>query len=67
MSDFEPISGPLPPYGPPIREAVASGDTVQMQVQADNARSWLAANPGNANAEDVRAALSELDVALKQL
>lgn len=73
MSDISPIitdptgPGDIKPYGPPIREAVASGDTTQMQIQADNAYRWLAANPGDPNAEDVRLALAELDAALKSI
>lgn len=60
-----PICGPMIPYGTPIRQAIASGDTVQMQQQAQSARAWLASNPGHASAGDVSAALAELDVALR--
>ena len=57
--------GDLKPYGPPIREAIASGDTTQMQIQSDRAHHWLAANPGDPGAEDVKLALAELESALK--
>ena len=53
------------PYGTPIRQAVASGDTVQMRQQADSARAWLSANPGHASTADVTAALAELEIALR--
>lgn len=61
------VIGPTYPYGVAIREAVATGDTVQMQAAADNAYRWLAENPGHAAADDVRAALGELDAALATL
>lgn len=60
-----PICGPTVPYGTPIREAAASGDTARMQQQAQSARAWLAANPGHASTADVTAALAELDLALR--
>jgi hypothetical protein len=60
-----PICGPMVPYGTPIRQAAASGDTVQMQQQAQTARTWLAANPGHPSTADVSAALAELDAALR--
>ncbi len=60
-----PICGPMIPYGTPIRQAIASGDAVQMRQQAESARSWLAANPGHASSGDVTAALAELDIALQ--
>ncbi|MBW3569589.1 MAG: DUF1843 domain-containing protein [Gemmatimonadetes bacterium] len=60
-----PICGPMVPYGTPIREAAASGDTARMQQQAASARTWLASNPGHPSAGDVSAALAELDAAIK--
>ena len=60
-----PICGPMIPYGTPIRDAIASGDTARMQQQAVSAQAWLASNPDHASAADVSAALAELDAALK--
>lgn len=62
-----PICGPMIPYGTPIRQAAASGDTVQMRQQAASARAWLAANPGHASSGDVSAALAELEIAIRQV
>jgi hypothetical protein len=62
-----PICGPMIPYGTPIRQAAASGDTVQMRERAQSARAWLNANPGHPSTADVSAALAELDVALRQV
>jgi hypothetical protein len=53
--------GPVKPYGPAIREAVASGDKARIRQAAEQGRSWLAANPGHENHGDVQAALRELD------
>lgn len=58
------LIGPTMPYGTAIRQAQATGDTVQMQAAADNGYQWLAQNPGHPNAEDVRIALAELEAAL---
>jgi hypothetical protein len=55
------------PYGPPIRDAIASGDATKMRLQFDSAHRWLAANSGDPAAEDVRVALDELGAALKAL
>lgn len=63
MSDSS-ISGPLPPYGPPIRDAVASGDTTRMRFEAENAHRWLAANPDDARVAEVQQALADLERAL---
>jgi hypothetical protein len=60
-----PICGPMIPYGTPIRQAIASGDTAQMQQQAASAQAWLASNPDHPSAGDVSAALSELSASLK--
>lgn len=62
-----PICGPMMPYGTPIRQAIASGDTAQMQQQAASAHTWLAANPDHPSAGDVSAALAELDAALQSV
>jgi hypothetical protein len=61
------VIGPTMPYGTAIRQATATGDTVQMQQASANAYQWLAANPGHPNTEDVRVALGELDAALNAL
>lgn len=61
---LEPICRPVVPYGTPIRQAIASGDTAQMQQQAAIAQAWLASNPGHPSAGEVSAALAELDAAL---
>ena len=60
-----PICGPMIPYGTPIREAAASGDTARMQQQASSAREWLASNPGHPSAPDVSTALAELNAAMR--
>lgn len=62
MSDSS--MGPIRPYGPPIMDAIASGDTSRMRQQGENARRWLEQNPGDANADEVRSALRQLDEAL---
>jgi len=56
--------GPIRPYGPPIREAIASGDTTRMREAGENARRWLQQNPGHESQGEVHAALRELDEAL---
>ena len=50
-------SGPIPPYGDPIRAAIARGDQREMKNVAASARKWMA---------DVQAALNQLDSALKK-
>ena len=50
-------SGPVPPYGDPIRKAIARGDQREMKNVAASARKWVA---------DVQAALDQLDSALKK-
>lgn len=64
---LEPICRPVVPYGTPIRQAIASGDTAQMQQQAASTHAWLASNPDHPSAGDVAAALAELDSALKRV
>ena len=50
-------SGQVPPYGDPIRGAIARGDVQEMRSVAANARKWLS---------DVQSALAQLDSALKK-
>ncbi|HEX8843378.1 MAG TPA: DUF1843 domain-containing protein [Pyrinomonadaceae bacterium] len=50
------IGGAIPPYGVPIREAIARGDKQEMRKVAAAARKWL---------KDVQAALDRLDKASK--
>jgi len=50
-------TGALPPYGDPIRGAIARGDVQEMKNVAASSRKWVA---------DVQAALKELDAALKK-
>jgi hypothetical protein len=50
-------SGPVPPYGDPIRKAIARGDQREMKNVAAAARKWLS---------DVQSALDQLDSALKK-
>lgn len=50
-------SGPLPPYGDPIRAAIARGDQREMKNVAASARKWMA---------DVQTALDQLDSAMKK-
>lgn len=48
-------SGPVPPYGDPIRKAIARGDVQEMRQLAVSTRKWL---------DDVNAALAELESSL---
>lgn len=50
-------TGPVPPYGDPIRGAIARGDVQEMKNVAASARKWVA---------DVQAALKQLDGAIKK-
>jgi len=50
-------TGPVPPYGDPIRAAIARGNTREMKTVAASARKWL---------NDVQAALAQLESALKK-
>jgi len=50
-------SGPVPPYGDPIRKAIARGNLREMKNMAASARKWLA---------DVNSALAQLDSAIKK-
>lgn len=51
----EPARGPLPPYGPPIKEAIARGNVAEMKKLAASTRKWL---------KDVQAALDRLEKAI---
>ena len=61
MADSSAGFGSVPPYGAPIRQAIASGDTTQMRQIGDRARQWLKDNPGHERQGEVHAALRELD------
>jgi hypothetical protein len=50
-------SGSVPPYGDPIRAAIARGDAQEMKNVAASARKWMS---------DVQSALDQLDGALKK-
>lgn len=52
-----PESGTVPPYGDPIRKAIARGDAREMKNVAASARKWMS---------DVQSALDELDGALQK-
>ena len=52
-----PETGPVPPYGDPIRGAIARGDVQEMKDVAANARKWVS---------DVQSALKQLDGAIKK-
>ena len=52
-----PTSGAVPPYGDPIRSAIARGDQREMKNVAASARKWIA---------DVQSALDQLDSAMKK-
>ena len=52
-----PDTGPVPPYGDPIRGAIARGDVQEMKNVAAGARKWVA---------DVESALRQLDTAIKK-
>ena len=51
------ISGAVPPYGPPIREATARGDAAEMRRVASSARKWI---------KDAQAALDKLEQKLSK-
>jgi uncharacterized protein DUF1843 len=50
-------SGVVPPYGDPIRKAIARGDQQEMKNVAASARKYIA---------DVQSALDQLDGAIKK-
>ena len=35
-------NGPLPPYGPPIRDAIARGNVTEMKALAERTRKYIA-------------------------
>ena len=51
-------SGAVPPYGPPIREAMARGDASEMRKVASSARKWI---------KDAQAALDKLDAKIGKM
>lgn len=50
-------NGPVPPYGDPIRKAIARGDVQEMRKLAVSTRRWL---------DEVNAALAELEASLEK-
>lgn len=50
--------GPLPPYGVPIREAIARGNVPEMRRVAASARKWL---------KDIQASLDAMEKSMKDL
>lgn len=50
-----PTTGAVPPYGPPIREAIARGDAAEMRKVAASARKWI---------NDAQTALAKLEAKL---
>lgn len=50
-------SGRIPPYGVPIREAIARGDIREMKALAASTRKWL---------KDVGSALAQLESSVKK-
>ena len=50
-------SGPVPPYGDPIRKAIARGDVQEMRKLAVSTRQWL---------NDVNSALADLESSLEK-
>jgi hypothetical protein len=50
--------GPLPPYGVPIREAIARGNVREMRRVAASARRWL---------KDIQASLDAMEKSMKDL
>jgi len=53
-----PETGPVPPYGDPIRGAIARGNLQEMKNMAAFTRKWLA---------DVNSALAQLDSSIKRI
>ena len=51
-------AGAVPPYGPPIREAMARGDAAEMRKVAASARKWI---------RDAQAALEKLEKRIGKL
>lgn len=57
-STAAPTTGSVPPYGDPIRKAIARGNLQEMRNVAASARKWLA---------DVNSALAQLDSSIKRV
>jgi hypothetical protein len=57
----EPHRGPVPPYGPPIQEAIAKGDLAAMKQVAADAEKHLR------QVGDVRSALAYLKIEIARL
>lgn len=51
-------AGAVPPYGPPIREAMARGDVAEMRRVAASARKWI---------NDAQSALDQLERRVSKL
>lgn len=66
-----PDAGPVPPYGPPIHDAIASGDLQRMKAVAEAARKALYGVEFQPVTEDqydeVKQALEALDSAISRL
>ncbi len=50
-------TGPVPPYGDPIRKAIARGELREMKALAASTRKWLT---------DVKAHLEKLETSIKK-
>jgi hypothetical protein len=51
-------TGVVPPYGPPIRDAIARGNLEEMRAVARSARKWI---------KDAEAALQKLEESITKL
>lgn len=58
-------SGPMTPYGDPIRAAIAGGDIAQMRRLLTTSRAWLAT--AEKQVDDVRGALADLEQAVQEI
>ena len=58
VSATGPPTGPIPPYGDPIRKAIARGNLQEMRDTAASARKWVA---------DVNTALAQLEGSIRKL
>ncbi|MGX1095948.1 hypothetical protein RKD47_006714 [Streptomyces albogriseolus] len=71
MTESESSTGPLPPYGPPIHDAIVSGDLQHMKAVAEAARKALYEvefQPVAADQrEEVKEALEALESAITRL
>lgn len=63
--------GPVPPYGVPIRDAIARGNLQEMKATAAAARQALFGvqfqSAGQSNVEESRQALEKLEAAIRKL